>query len=249
MDIIGAGFPRTGTMSLKKALERLGFGPCYHMREVLAPRPGEDHTRVWTEAARGRRVDWDSLFAGYRATVDIPSAVFYRELLAAYPDARVLLGVRDPEAWYASVNETIYALSKVRAPETEAFARMVDSVFWNGVMHGRFEDKAYAIGVYEAHIETVKQTVSPDRLLVFDVKEGWGPLCGFLGVPAPPTPFPHANEADDFIDYLRLKWMIGDGEDADPGKGEDYKRRLHERMAAFEQRLLDEIEAGWREAE
>lgn len=249
MDVIGAGFPRTGTMSLKKALERLGFGPCYHMREVLARRRGEDHTRAWTEAARGGPVDWQSLFAGYRATVDIPSAVFYRELLAVYPGARVILGVRESEAWYASVNETVYALSRIRVPQTEAFARMVDDVFWNGVMHGRFEEKAYAIRVYERHIEEVKRTVSPDRLLVFDVKEGWGPLCGFLEVPTPAEPFPHANEADDFIDYLRLKWMAGDAEGAGASGEEDYRRRLHERMAAFEQRLMDEIEAGWREAE
>lgn len=249
MEVIGAGFPRTGTMSLKSALETLGFGPCYHMREVLAAHPGTDHTSLWTNAARGMPIDWRALFQGYRATVDMPSAAFYRELLAVHPDARVLLSVRDPERWYASVRETLYALSKVRDPGTEAFTQMVDEVFWSGLLHGRFEDKAYAIGVYEQHIETVKRTVRPDRLLVFDVKEGWEPLCQFLGVPTPAIAFPHVNDSEIFTDYLRLRSLVGDADAATPGDGPgDYEQRIHERMLAFERQLLDEIRSAWREA-
>lgn len=250
MQVIGAGFPRTGTMSIKLALERLGFGPCYHMREVLSERHDADHVRLWSDAARGLPVDWKALFRGYRATVDIPSAAFYRELLEVYPDARVLLSVRDPERWYASVRETIHALSKARTPEMEPFARMVDDVFWNGLLGGRFEDKAHALEVYGRHVEQVKETVSPERLLVFDVKEGWDPLCRFLGVSTPDTPFPHANDTETFTDYLRLRGLVGDaGERPEEGGEEEAARRLHERMVAFEQQLLEEIRGAWREAE
>jgi len=248
MEVIGAGFPRTGTMSIKSALETLGFGPCYHMREVLVPRPGPDHVRLWTDVARGAPVDWNALFQGYRATVDMPSAAFYRELLAVHPNARVLLSVRDPERWYASARDTVYALSKVRDPEMAAFTQMVDEIFWSGILQGRFEDKAYAIGVYEQHVETVKRTVRPDQLLVFDVKEGWEPLCQFLGVPRPTAPFPHVNDSEDFTEYLRLKWLVGDPAAAGSNP-DDYAQRLHQQMLAFEQQLLDEIRRARHEAE
>lgn len=248
MKVIGAGFPRTGTMSIKLALETLGFGPCYHMREVLASRPGPDHVRLWRDAARGVRVDWRVLFHGYMAAVDMPAAAFYRDILSTYPNARVLLSVRDPARWYGSLRETLYPLRSVRDPSYAAFTEMVDEVFWEGILRGRFEDEAYAIGIYEQHIESVKGTVAPDQLLVFDVNGGWEPLCRFLGVPMPAAPFPHVNDSQSFVEYLRLKWPEATGSSSDAcGPAEEYEQQLHRRMQALEQQLLDEICGSRRE--
>jgi hypothetical protein len=235
-------------MSIKLALEMLGFGPCYHMREVLASRPGPDHVRLWRDAARGVRVNWRVLFHGYMAAVDMPAAAFYRDILSTYPNARVLLSVRDPARWYASLRETLYALRSVRDPSYAAFTEMVDEVFWEGILHGRFEDEAYAIGVYEQHIESVKRTVTPSQLLVLDVKDGWEPLCRFLEVPMPETAFPHVNDSQSFVAFLRLKWPEATGSPSGAcGPAEEYEQQLHRRMQAFEKQLLEEIRGSGRE--
>lgn len=197
MQIIGAGFGRTGTLSLKLALEQLGFGPCYHMTEVLTH---PSHIPVWQSAADGQSVDWVSFLRRYKAGLDYPLANFYKELIVAFPDAKVLLSVRDANRWYESTLETIYqgsALPKWLTrilPPYRGFAPMVEDTVWQRIFHGRFEDREYAIGVFKAHIVEVKATVPADKLLVFDVKQGWVPLCAFLGVPVPDHPFPHVNE-------------------------------------------------------
>jgi hypothetical protein len=202
--IIGAGFGRTGTFSLKVALETLGFTKCYHMQEVYV-HPG--HVKVWRAASRGRSVDWDTLFHGYQATVDWPACAFYQELMRHYPDARVLLSTRDPEQWYTSAAQTIYRAARtfpvtwVRhfVPGIRPFIRMVDEVIWNGAFQGRFEDRSYAVGVFREHIAEVKRIVPPKRLLVYEVTEGWEPLCRFLQVPVPiGKPFPHLNDTVEF---------------------------------------------------
>ncbi|OLT24287.1 hypothetical protein BJF83_07455 [Nocardiopsis sp. CNR-923] len=201
MHVIGVGFGRTGTLSLKVALEELGLGPCYHMREAIA---SPDHKRLWLEAAQGGPVDWDRLLGGYRSTVDWPGCYFWRELVEAYPEARVVLTVRDPERWYSSTRETIYRLStwvaRVAAPffpTARGMAAMTDAIIWNGTFGGRFTDREHAIGVFERHIREVRAHVPADRLLVYDVREGWEPLCRFLGVEAPrDRPFPHVNDRD-----------------------------------------------------
>lgn len=203
IQVIGAGLGRTGTLSLKAALEELGFGKCYHMVEVFGRM---EDARVWDAAARGEPVDWDALFDGYRSTVDWPSCAFYRELMEKYPDAKVVLTVRDPEKWYESARNTIYAVRTAfpkwmaaLRPGMSDFGKMVDRVVWDGTFQGRFEDRAFAIDVFNRHIEQVRQTVPADRLLVFEVREGWGPLCTFLGVPVPEgKPFPHLNDTADF---------------------------------------------------
>lgn len=214
--VIGAGFGRTGTLSLREALVRLGYGPCDHMLENFA-RP--ERFALWLDAfqrkQRGAPIDWRPLLGGYRAVVDWPGAYFWRELTAAHPAAKVILTVRDPHRWYESAEATIYAMRArqdsspwtrvlirglgLLVPSMAAGARVGNDVIWDGTFGGRFPDHAHALAVFEEHNRAVQEAIPPERLLVFDVKEGWGPLCAFLGVPVPEgEPFPHVNDAQSF---------------------------------------------------
>ncbi len=199
LEVIGAGFGRTGTLSLKFALEKLGFDKCYHMME-LSEHP--QHADVWAKADAGESIDWDSLFAGYKAAVDWPSCNFWRQQMAHFPEAKVLLSLRDPDGWYESVMNTIYP-STLKAMESDdptgqAFGKWANAIIWERVFEGRMEDKAHAIEVFNRHNETVKSEVPPERLLVFEAKEGWEPLCAFLGVPVPDEDYPRSNTTEDF---------------------------------------------------
>ena len=214
LKVIGAGFGRTGTLSIKAALEELGFGPCYHMVEVFQH---PEHVPQWEAATRGEAIDWRQLLERYQATVDWPGCSFYKQLMEVYPDAKVLLTVRDPEKWYESVTSTIYRPHRI-AKSTPAFSpfsiitnitkssspfarhtALVDDLIWGGTFHNRIEDKEYAIAIFKQHIEEVKRYVPPEKLLVFNVKEGWKPLCDFLGVEIPPDkPFPYLNDRANF---------------------------------------------------
>jgi len=193
LSVIGAGFGRTGTMSLKLALEQLGIGPCYHMSEVFKnpAAPG-----YWEAAADGKPVDWEEVFAGYRSTVDWPSATFYKELADAYPDAKVILTVRDPEAWFTSTQATIFA-SRIFEDATSDWGRMVLKVVGD-LFDREMSNKAKLIDVYNRHNETVQRVIPAERLLVYDLSEGWDPLCSFLGVPVPGEPMPNTNSTEDF---------------------------------------------------
>jgi hypothetical protein len=192
LSVIGAGFGRTGTLSLKLALEQLGFGACYHMVEVFRnPKaPG-----YWEAAADGQPADWDEVFAGYGATVDWPSATFWRELAEAYPSAKVVLTLRDPEAWFASTQATIF--KRGWDDPTDPFQRMVSKVIGR-LFDQRMHDKDHVIEVYNRHNATVQQVIPPERLLVYNLAEGWAPLCAFLGVAEPDTPMPKVNTSEDF---------------------------------------------------
>jgi hypothetical protein len=173
------------------------------MTEVFA-NPG--HVQAWDAASRGEPVDWEALFRGYRATVDWPGCNFYQEFLRLYPDAKVILTVRDPDRWYDSARRTIYHVMDAfprwvfpLVPRMRRLWKMLDRLIWDGVFGGRFEDRAHAIQVFNRHNDEVRRVVPADRLLVYEVKEGWGPLCSFLGVPVPEaTPFPHLNDAEEF---------------------------------------------------
>ncbi len=219
--VIGAGFGRTGTLSLKEALNQLGFGPCYHMTEVFSH---PEHIELWEAAAKGEPINWDDIFAEYHATVDWPSCDFYKELMAAYPKAKVLLTVRDPERWYESVQSTIYSIGRrsrrspsalvmslaVRkfVPNMRKRLRMLNILIWKGTFKGKFEDKDFAIAVFLQHIEEVKQCVPPEKLLLYNVKEGWEPLCAFLGVAVPQgEPFPHLNDRESFAGNRSMRAM------------------------------------------
>ena len=208
MRVIGAGFGRTGTTSLKAALQELGFGPSYTLSEVFA---NPEHVGFWEDARRGDEVDWEGFFAGYEVAVDWPACSFYAELMQAFPDAPVILTVRDPASWYESTRSTIhrlrslttgplplraaFALSGPFAPGPTGTVRLADRLVWGDTFHGRFRDRDYAMETFERHNEAVRRCVPPERLLVFDVREGWAPLCDFLGVEAPDEPFPRLNEA------------------------------------------------------
>jgi hypothetical protein len=208
MRVIGAGFGRTGTTSLKAALGELGLGPSYGLGEVFR---NPEHVGFWEAARRGEEVDWEGFLAGYGVAVDWPACSFYEELVEAFPGAPVILTVRDPAEWYESMRSTIHGLRRLTTgplPVRAAFAlaelfvpgltgtvRLADRIVWEGTFGGRFEDRAYAMRVFERHNEAVRRRVPPERLLVFDVREGWAPLCDFLGVEVPEKPFPRLNEA------------------------------------------------------
>ena len=207
LKVVGAGFGRTGTLSLKIALERIGFGPCYHMMEVF-PRP--DHIARWHRLAFEQSMDWDEIFRGFHATVDWPAARWWREIAAHFPDAKVLLSVRDPEAWYKSVTDTIYQPMKSPAPDgvpelVRLQSEMARKAILSETFDNRFEDKAHAIEVFQKHNQAVRDAIDPARLLVFDVREGWGPLCRFLEVPVPDEPFPRLNDTATFQAMMRMR--------------------------------------------
>jgi uridine kinase len=196
--VVGAGFGRTGTLSLKRALDELGFGPTYHMEEMFKH---PSHVARWREFAATGSMSWDRLFASYRSGVDFPVSCAWRELADAYPDAKVVLTVRDPQRWWESTAATIFGARDMfppwlrrLVPLTGAFLAMNEELIWDGIFDGRFPDRRHAVGVFERHIAEVQATVPVDRLLTFAVADGWGPLCEFLGVPEPVTPFPHAND-------------------------------------------------------
>jgi len=197
MQIIGAGFGRTGTMSLTAALEQLGLDPCYHMLEVFKH---PSHIKRWQAAADGEEIDWQDFLGDYKAGLDYPLSAFYKELMAAFPEAKVILTVRDPQRWYESTLETIYQGTAVPGwllsvvPLFRNMNRMVQSAVWKKVFDGRFEERDYAISVFNEHIAEVKRTVPKNKLLVFSVRDGWQPLCDFLAVPVPTGDFPHVND-------------------------------------------------------
>jgi Sulfotransferase domain len=204
MRVIGAGFGRTGTMSLKAALEELGFGPCYHMLDLL------DHPEwapMWQAAVDGDHVDWDEVFDGFQATVDWPGASFYEELAEHYPDAPVVLTVRDPDDWYESTRRTIYAAreaamagelgpAEVAAPP--AVMQIIGTLIWERTFGGRFLDREHAIAMFNRHTDRVKAAIPRGRLLVHEIKDGWEPLAMFLGVDLPDTEFPRLNDTAAF---------------------------------------------------
>jgi hypothetical protein len=199
--VVGAGFGRTGTLSLKYALEMLGFDKCYHMMEVQFH---PEHVAIWRQAARGEPIDWHSLFDGYQATVDWPSCNFWREQLEAYPDAKVILSRRDPERWYESVMNTIWKVSRERPPSDDPRAKegsaMAFEVIWDGVFDRRMDDKDHVISVYEAHNQAVIDELPADKLLVFEASQGWEPLCAFLDRPVPDQDYPRVNSSEEFTE-------------------------------------------------
>ena len=200
LQVIGAGFGRTGTLSLKIALEQLGFGPCYHMIEVLKTPGAAEH---WAAAAKGAKMDWEQVFAGYKSSVDWPGADYWRELVALMPDAKVILSTRDPEAWFRSTQDTIFN------PNTNALARSSTAIgetmraIGARNFNNRIDDHDTLVAAFKAHEAAVRREVPAERLLVFNVAEGWGPLCRFLDVAVPDAPFPRTNSTDEFREHAK----------------------------------------------
>ena len=218
LKVIGAGFGRTATESLQKALIILGY-PCYHMHEMHDHPEDNDVFVENLKKAKNER-DWNkTLFAprGYIATVDWPTTAIYEELFEANPSAKVILTVRDsPEQWYKSAANSIYKLSQARnwwqMKLLTLFNRqsynhkIVVDFLWNTHFNGKFHDKQFAINVYNQHIERCKKVIPSEQLLIFNVKQGWKPLCDFLDKEIPNnTPFPRGNTtADKQKIYQRL---------------------------------------------
>ncbi|HEX5852486.1 MAG TPA: sulfotransferase [Solirubrobacteraceae bacterium] len=213
MKLIGAGMPRTGTLTQKMSLEMLGLGQCYHMVDVLADL---DQAALWKQALAGEP-RWNEIFDGCQSTVDWPGGYFYRELADFYPDAKVLLSVREPEAWVRSMRETVWAvrngeslirlLSSAQAhinPKWQGFVGMLDGLLWQeeGTFATAKSDPGQMIDVMNRHNEEVKAAIPPERLLVWSVTDGWEPLCEFLEVPVPGVPLPHINDRKEFLNRI-----------------------------------------------
>ncbi len=203
--VIGAGFGRTGTLSLKHALEALGFGPCYHMAEV-ATHP--DHVDLWRRAWRGED-DWPEMFADYQAAVDWPAAAFWRRLMDYYPDAKVVLSLRDAESWFKSATDTIFrSMREGLASEDPVLHErllMAKEIIVDGTFDGDLTDRDAAIAAYEANVAAVRATVPASRLVEVHAKDGWPPLCAGLGVPTPDGPYPRVNTTEEFFERWRQR--------------------------------------------
>ena len=204
LKVIGAGLGRTGTLSLKLALEQLGFGPCFHMVEFIRPEYAPRRA-LWRHADEGEEPDWEAIFEGFSSAVDVPACLYYRKLAAVYPQAKIVLTVRDPAAWYRSARATI-AIGQAHAPDGAEHAAKMNAVIVREVGFNILEDlddEARSIALFNRYTEQVKRDIAPERLLVFDVKEGWEPLCEFLGVRVPKAPFPRTNSTEQFLEAMR----------------------------------------------
>lgn len=215
LELIGVGFGRTGTWSTKAALNQLGL-PCYHMSEVILNKDNKAHLDFWRKVANsppGAKQDWEQVFAKYKATVDNPACCVWRELIEAYPDAKVLLTLhpRGAEAWYESTIDTIYFTERLwqfkvlewLTPFGRKFGDMARKLIWRRSLQGAMPDKAKAIARYNAYIDEVKAAVSADKLLIFKVDQGWAPLCAFLGKPKPDGAFPNVNDREAIKKTIR----------------------------------------------
>ncbi len=214
MQIIGAGFGRTGTLSMQAAIEILGFGPCFHMTKMVAH---PERLALFDAAADGKNTNWSELFSGYHSTVDWPGCFFWRELLEYYPSAQVILTVRDAESWYDSVFNTLYqgflrisqdaGMAALQAvdPDAAKFFSVTKKIVWDGDLQGHFGDRERAVELYKKHNSDVIREVPRDQLLVFEGNHGWEPLCDFLNVPVPSSTFPHLNDSEEFRQAARAR--------------------------------------------
>lgn len=219
LKVIGAGWGRTGTESLKKALEILGFGKCYHAFELV-----KDGKRIvyWEQLARGEKTDYDKLFEGYQSAVDFPVAMYYKALMDQYPDAKVILSYRDAETWYESARKTILKpLPSFFIPiirfiglfnKNMSYFPRIYYIMMNEIhdqfMQGKKDDRVFMLNLYNQWVEEVKKTVPPEKLLVFEAREGWEPLCNFLSVPAPTVPYPKGNDSEQFHKRIKVTNFI-----------------------------------------
>ncbi len=208
---IGTGLGRTGTMSLKFALEYLDESPCFHMIELMKK---TERLSILKNIRKNSNTDWNAFFEGYTSAVDYPVCLFYKELIEINPDLKVIYTERNFDSWYTSVYETIYRgkpkgfldiLKMIKNMILSSDFRKVAPVFmysdkliWEGQFQSRFEDKAFVETIYNQHLETVKAVVKPENLLIYNIKDGWKPLCEFLGRPIPDIPFPRTNQRDEF---------------------------------------------------
>ncbi|MDG2004090.1 MAG: sulfotransferase [Novosphingobium sp.] len=211
LKIIGAGLGRTGTLSLKLALEHLGFGPCYHMLEIMSA--GRERMPQWLQVVRGTP-DWDAIFEGFASTVDYPTCTYWRELAAHYPEAKVILSTRDAEGWFDSVHRTIFAPEHI-----DSLSDSPVSEFMQGAVTGAFGDhineREYMVEYFRRWEEDVTASLPPERLLVHRLGESWEPICDFLGVPVPDQPYPRVNTSEDMLGNRDTRENINIPEEAE----------------------------------
>ena len=224
--MIGAGYGRTGTASLKLALERLGVGPCHHMSEVL---PSAERVGLWTRIGEGEAVGdprlWEAAFAGYAATVDWPACTHWRALMERWPEAKVILTRRDAGSWFESVNATILKPSVCAALARTPMGGMLEANIWR-LFGGRMDDREHMIACFERHCAEVGRGVPADRLLVYESGQGWGPLCRFLGMAEPDEAYPRVNAKEETAKLMAdLEHQIAGGAVlAEQGFAEDIYR-------------------------
>lgn len=213
--VIGVGLPRTGTASLKVALDVLGFDRCYHMEGVFNK---PEDVKYWHEIYENGTTDYDTLFEGFQSSVDFPGCLVYKNLLEKYPDAKLVLTSRDAEDWYESAANTVHSVTPQTFPQKWAMFkkmirsarfrklakcfRLVEKYLWKGLFEGKFKDRAFTIAKYNAYIGEIRAAVPTEQLLEFSIADGWEPLCKFLDVPVPDQPFPHKNKRKDFQEQL-----------------------------------------------
>ncbi|ANY20110.1 hypothetical protein A6F68_01597 [Tsuneonella dongtanensis] len=196
LEVIGAGLGRNATFSLKFALEHLGFGPCHHMSEVFAD--ARRQVPLWIDVAAGKP-DWDEVFRGFRSTTDYPACTYWRELADYYPDAKVVLTHRDPDSWFESVSETIFSEALQGGLRGTPTGDMMHGNIFRHFDGGSLTDRAFMTDWYRQRNQAVIDGLPADRLLVFHPKDGWEPLCAFLGVPVPAEQFPRVNSRDEIL--------------------------------------------------
>jgi hypothetical protein len=211
LTVVGAGVGRTGTNSLKLALEQLLDGRCHHMLEIIG-----DPSQVsgWTDAIDGRDVDWQILLDGYVAQVDWPGASFWRELSAANPDALVVLSTRDADAWYLSASNTIFNVFERPPPGLEGWFEVAVPKMFGERFCDDLGNPSAMIDAFERHNAEVRAGVPADRLLEWTPSEGWEPICERLGVPVPDEPFPITNTTLQMRERLGLPSLPQAGEPA-----------------------------------
>lgn len=222
--VIGAGLGRTATFSLKFALEHLGFGPCYHMSEVFAG--ARRNVPLWLDVIDGRP-DWKAIFKGFHSTTDYPACTYWRELAAFYPRAKVVLTVRDPNSWFDSVSETIFSDAMQGSLAGSPTGDMMQGAVFDA-FGGRVRDRAFMTKWFVRRNNEVIDSLPPERLLVFSPKDGWAPLCAFLGVPVPAEPFPCVNSRDE----LTASSDEQGGLPPDPDTAERFAREYIEQLRA-----------------
>lgn len=191
LKVIGAGLGRTGTLSLKLALEHIGLGPCYHMSEMIAQ--VRSHLPLWIESAKGNP-QWDTIFANYQSSTDYPGCMFWRELANHYPEAKIILTTRDPDKWFESVTATVMSPEhRGRLEGDPMMAEFFKRTVFEGDLENRLGNRAKMVEYFNEWNQSVIDEVPAERLLVYKAGDGWEPLCEFLGVPVPAEPYPRVN--------------------------------------------------------
>ena len=224
LKVIGAGLGRTATFSMKFALEHLGLGPCYHMSEVFAA--ARRNIPLWLDVVQGKP-DWDTIFDGYQSTTDYPACTYWRELAEYYPDAKVVLTVRDPDSWFESVSQTIFSEQMQGSLAGSPAEAMMQGVVFDA-FGGRVKDRTFMTDWFERRNQSVIDALPAERLLVFSPRQGWAPLCSFLGVPVPDEPFPRVNSRDELEQASKGQG----GLPPDPETAERFAREYIEQLKA-----------------